>query len=402
MHRDALLNLVNGVYVGGWFGNNQGWFGRMDSLRSLLIFGGVVAAVLVVATIFVDATTQTTVWPCESHEGLTPICEDDVAGGAIESPEDIVGLPDSDWIILSEFGRKHIFGKLTALNETTLERVILTWTVDKDAGFPECDAPDPAAFQPHGIDLSADGRRLLVVNHHPTDRVEFFDVNQSSRGEVTGLTWKGCVLYHEGGDYHLNDVVAFGDQGLIASRMSANAWYSYVLLFLSIPNGWAEKWTPAAGWEQVKNSRAVFPNGVEISADQQTLYVASYGQKQVLKIDLESGKRANSIRLSIFVDNMSWSQDGSRLLVTGQRAWHITALKCQLVEEGNCNQPFGVVAMDPQTLAGQDILVRDPVVVYGAGTVALERGEVLWIGSHQSDRLARFDLRELAGDSLPD
>ncbi len=367
----------------------------MNSLRTLVLTGAVTAIALIVATMFAETFAGSKDWPCEPHRGLTPLCADDLGGHAILSPEDIVGLPDSDWLVVSEFGRKDILGRLTALNESSLETRVLDWSFDRDMAFPEdCEAPDPARFQPHGIDLSRDGRRLLVVNHYPQDRVEVFDVAPSTDDLGFELTWKGCVPYYQPGDYRLNDVVAFGQTGLITTRMTSSAWYSYIMLFFGLRNGWVDEWTPEEGWAQIEKSRSVFPNGIHISPDEKSLFVASYGEKKVYKIDLETGKRSNSKRLSIWVDNLSWSQDGSRLLATGQRAWHITALKCQMVTVGNCDQPYAVVALDPESLEAETVLVRDPVVVYGGGTVAFERGDVMWIGSHQSDRIAKFDLNE--------
>jgi len=51
-----------------------------------------------------------------------------------------------------------------------------------------------------------------------------------------------------------------------------------------------------------------------------------------------------------------------------------------------------VVKIDPKTLMITPVLKRPNVEAFGAGTVAVEVGKDLWVGSFRGDRIAVFPV----------
>jgi len=48
------------------------------------------------------------------------------------------------------------------------------------------------------------------------------------------------------------------------------------------------------------------------------------------------------------------------------------------------------VKIDPQTLVVREVIREPATPAYGAGTVAVEVGKQIWVGSFRGDRIAIF------------
>jgi hypothetical protein len=86
-------------------------------------------------------------------------------------------------------------------------------------------------------------------------------------------------------------------------------------------------------------------------------------------------------------DNLTWARDG-RLLVTGQNTRMADMLRCGEVE-GSCGVSFQVLAVDTETFEAE-LLLEHAGAPMGAGTVALEVGPELVIGSFRGDRVVHL------------
>ena len=64
---------------------------------------------------------------------------------------------------------------------------------------------------------------------------------------------------------------------------------------------------------------------------------------------------------------------------------------CRQLERGACPVPFAIVALDPATMATEDLYVGGGPPM-GAGTVGLQVGRELFIGSFTGDRVLRVRL----------
>ena len=78
------------------------------------------------------------------------------------------------------------------------------------------------------------------------------------------------------------------------------------------------------------------------------------------------------------VDNIRWAPDGS-IFATGQGGMAPM-------------QTSNIVKIDPDTLKVQEILRQPNSPEFGAGTVAIQIGRELWVGSFRGDRIAIFPI----------
>jgi len=119
-------------------------------------------------------------------------------------------------------------------------------------------------------------------------------------------------------------------------------------------------------------------NGIEISPDGKTLYVAGWGSQSFFRLTRGAKEpKRDEIPLGFRIDNIRWARDGS-LLGTGQAI--------------NTGQPMQtvIVKIDPKTLKVTELLRRPAVPGFSGGTVAVEVGRQLWVGSYTGDRIAIF------------
>jgi hypothetical protein len=61
---------------------------------------------------------------------------------------------------------------------------------------------------------------------------------------------------------------------------------------------------------------------------------------------------------------------------------------CDAIERGSCPAPFEIVAVDPKTFATERIYASDGETM-GAGTVGLQAGDALYVGTFAGDRVLR-------------
>jgi sugar lactone lactonase YvrE len=145
------------------------------------------------------------------------------------------------------------------------------------------------------------------------------------------------------------------------------------------PNGALWEWQPGTGWKTLPGSEASGANGLEISADGQWFYVAAWGSQSFFRLSRgQTAAKRETVPLGFRADNVRWAPDGS-LLVAGQGG---TAP----------DQTTNVVKIDPNTLKVTEVIRQPNSPEFGAGTVALQVGKEIWVGSFRGDRIARFPV----------
>lgn len=329
--------------------------------------------------------TESSLLSCEPAADMTPSC-------GYRNPEDLVQVPGTDLLIVSEMGEfmADSPGGLSLLDLASGGRSVLKISWDAPAnswGEDSCPAPDIAAFSPHGIDLTTrdDGAvALLVVNHGGRESVEFFAVEASG-----DLAWQGCALPPQ--DPFINDVAARRDGGFYITHMwdKASSFETIVAMLQSgRPTGWVWAWTPAGGFSKVEGSQALMPNGIALSPDQTTLYVNAYFGNETAAFDLDSGQRLGRIAVRQ-PDNVSVDTDG-RLWIASHQHDPI-GQACTQVSAGPCLLPFQIVTADPASFESSIALEHDGAPM-GYATVALKVGDSLYLGSAHGDRIVRVDL----------
>ena len=303
------------------------------------------------------------------------------------APEDLVVVPGGEWVVATSFAgsgglqiigvrdRRTILAYPTAASKEEFDKK----TYDTCPGPP--DAEQKGMFRTHGIALR-EGRNsrhtLYVVNHGKRESIEVFDLDARQRPPV--LTWVGCVVAQD--PVGLNEVVPLPDGGFIATDFLARNIDAAARgrMMAGENNGALWEWHTGKGWKMIPGSEAAGANGLEISKDGKTLYVAAWGSQSMFRISLgQTPVKRDSIPLGFRADNVRWAPDGS-LFVTGQGAM------------GQI-QTTNIVKVDPKTLKVTEVLVRPNTPEFGAGTVTVQIGKELWVGSFRGDRIATIPAR---------
>ncbi len=331
---------------------------------------------------------------CEAVGPARPVC-------GFQNPEDLAPLPGDEALLVSEYGAIEGGkpGDLALLVLATDERSVLFRGGDAKGapqpgwGDPTCPGPPPAAFSPHGIDLAKrrDGKlQLLVVQHGGRESIEFFEV--TGAGSDWSVAWRGCVLAPV--DASLNEVVALPDGGFLTSKMmSLSGNFEQLTEAAGEPSGELYEWSAKAGFKKVPGTRGALPNGVEVSPDGRTIFMNVSMGNELRRVDRASGKIEGRAEVPA-PDNVTWSPDGKRLLVASLRSLDPKDFAvCQNLERGACPLPFAIVAVDPVALTTEDIYVGNGPPM-GGGTVGLQVGDELFIGSFAGDRVLRVKLSE--------
>ena len=340
---------------------------------------------------------------CSPSQPLLTHCEDAMGIHAIcgfQNPEDLALLPDQRRVVVSQFGAMDGArpGNLGIFDlETEAFEVVYTGgdngaeSADEVWGDPLCPAPPSADFSPHGLDLATNAEgalQLLVVNHGGRESIEFFEV--TGPPEQPDLIWRGCVIAPE--NTSLNDVVHLPGGGFLTTHMFPQESHAFGMVeaALGLDTGLVLEWNSRGGWTDVPGTKAPFPNGIEISDDGRLIYLNSYMAGEVRRIDRVTGEQTGVANVSS-PDNSSWSQDG-RLLVASHEGGIADQVSCYGLLTGACPMAFKIVAIDPETFETQT-LFRNEGPPMGAGTIAIDTGSELLMGSFAGDRMIRVPLK---------
>ena len=314
---------------------------------------------------------------CTAAAGVQFVC-------GLQAPEDLVVLPGAQWVVASAYaGTGGVYLIRASDRTTTVVYPSATARERLDAKtYRACPGPPDAAtkakFQTHGLHLlpgTGSAHRLFVVLHGGRESVEVFDIDAS--GATPVFTWIGCVVAPE--PIGLNSVRGLPDGGFIATNFLARGIdaASRTKMMAGEKNGELWEWHTASGWQKISGSEAAGANGLEISADDRAFYVAAWGSQSFFRLSRGTATPAREeVPLGFRVDNIRWASDGS-ILAAGQGG-------------APGAQASIVVKIDPRTLAVREILRHPNSPAFGAGTVAVEVGKELWVGSFRGDRLAIF------------
>src|SRR5499427_1607446 len=295
------------------------------------------------------------------------------------APEDLVLVPGGDWVISSGMAAN---GAIRAIGvrdraTTVLFPAATAKTRSDTRTYPSCPGPlDPAAekekFRAHGLYIRA-GKNAVhtmwVVHHGDRESIEVFELDARARPPV--LTWTGCAVAPD--PVGLNSVVGLADGGFVTTNFSPRGQdaAARTKMMAGENNGELWEWHTASGWQKVPGSESAGANGLEISNDGKTLYVAAWGSQSLFRLSRGSATpKRDEIPLGFRVDNIRWARDGS-ILAAGQGTGETVAVK-----------------INPKTLEVKEILRRRAQNGFNVGTVAVEVGDSYWVGSFAGDRIA--------------
>ena len=309
---------------------------------------------------------------CESDGDIDFIC------GPV-SPEDLVQIPYSDWVLVSSWENDGYLSLARAGNPQVVRLFPTTNAQSRhDARrFSQCAEMLLDEFRPHGMTLrnSPDGNHTLyVVRHGAREAIEVFEVNTQST--QPSLTWIGCVVAPEG--VNMNSVVALPGEGFgVTSPATRDLW----------------EWQLASGWSKVPGSEDIGPNGLEITADGDWYYVAGYAAQSVIRLSRGLTPPAKEILANVGfnVDNIHWSPDG-HIFAAGHNAPSGGRIG-ECIRRINCEGITSHVAkVNIGTGDWTEIFTYPSNEYLRVGTVAIQVGDELWVGSVAgSSRIAVID-----------
>ncbi len=299
--------------------------------------------------------------PCNAADGY--ICGQ-------QGPEDLVAM-GADWAVASAYTGTGGVTVIRLKDRTSLTVYPSSTAKEKHdtKTYPECLARR-AAHSPR----TASTCRRAAARRTSSSRWVMARANRSRcststpRGATPVLTWVGCVIAPM--PIGLNSVRSLPDGGFLTTNFLPRG-ANIQTLFDGVINGELWEWHTKSGWQKVPGSETSGANGVELSDDGKTIYMASWGSRSFIR--LSRGAKApkrEEIKLGFQIDNIHWAKDGT------------------LLGAGQVGQDWRVVKIHPQTLKVDTIYSQDDKPGFGGGTVALEVGDALWVGSYRGDRIA--------------
>jgi hypothetical protein len=293
-----------------------------------------------------------------------------------QAPEDLVAL-GPQWVVAGAYSGTGGIALIRTTDRASHTAYPAAAAVNRhDARtYPECPGPpgeNGAAFMTHGVYVEpGDGpvHKLFVVGHGARESIEVFQVDTAPSTPV--VTWIGCVVAPE--PIGLNSVRGLPDGGFITTNFLPrdSTREATQRMLGGERNGELWEWHTASGWQKVPGSEAAGANGVELSDDGKTLYVAAWGSQSFFRLSRgATPPTRDESPLDFRVDNIHFARDGSLYAV------------------GQAGQSWKAVKIDPRTLAVRDVVTVPDTPEFGAGTALVEVGDKLWVGSFRGNRVA--------------
>src|SRR5215472_16239801 len=262
-----------------------------------------------------------------------------------QGPEDLVVVPGGAWVVASALRESGGINVIRVSDKASTRVYPSASAKDRlDAKiYDKCPGPpDVSKFTTHGLSL-VPGRgnvhRLFVVGHGAREAIEVFELD--ARPKTPVLTWIGCAVAPD--PIGLNSVRGLSDGGFITSNFLPRGGPQSATqrMMTGEKNGELWEWHTASGWQKVPGSEAAGANGLEMTEDGKTLFVAAWGSQSLFRLSRGSAApMRDEIPLGFRVDNIRWARDGS-ILAAGQGTGETV-----------------VVKVNPKTLEVKEILRR--------------------------------------------
>jgi len=238
-----------------------------------------------------------------------------------------------------------------------------------------------APFHPHGIDLLtlADGARELYVINHPT--LDTHEILIFSIADNHVLELRRRIQYPE--LISPNDIRAIAQDQFLVTNDHGNArssWLFAVEDYLGLPWSSVSYFDGEAGHFAIKGLRSA--NGITLSADQQTLYVAEATARRLKRFsrqgDYMKWKREETLFVDTAVDNLEW--DGEGHLLVGA---HINLFKfLDHIRDIETDAPSHVIRVNVrQTPMTYETIFMSDGADLSASSVGARFGDTLLIGA---------------------
>lgn len=346
---------------------------------------------------------------CQSIPGIDAIC-------GFRNPEDIKRLPDQKTLLISQvgsFGKPKSSGSLVYFDSQSQSirpafPTVVTPNLSESGadinnkstssniwGASNCPGMPGPEFSPLGISLQQrqDGRwQVAAVNQGQRMSVEMFELLKV--GAHYGLEWRGCVAMPA--EIAMNSVALLRSGGFVATHMfdrrapslfgfNISLWKSQ----LGFDTGYVFEWQPSHEKDLriLADSHGPFLNGIELSADEATVFFSVTLANQVRKLDRASGKLLGSVKLER-PDNLAWDEQGF-LLVASLTGSRLENWACIQHAGESCGMAFKITRVHPDNLRSEIVFAHEGAPM-GAATVAQQMGDALYLGSFTGDRILKI------------
>lgn len=296
-----------------------------------------------------------------------------LVGGPI-GPEDITIHPRTGIAYVSATDRravaagKPVPGAIWAYDLNATEPALVNLTPNADA-----------RFQPHGISLWAgpDGRDALFVVNHPMKgdtpaphSIEIFDLTENGLLHRATLTDPSLVMP--------NDLVAVALDRFYVTNTHANppGRRQTIETYLQLAGAEVIFYGPGGFRSAIQD--LLFPNGINVSPDGRTLYVASTTGRSLRVYDRDPGSEALAFRREVPLgsgpDNIEVDEHGNLWIGAHPKMLRIEAHR----DDAATLSPSQVLRVTPEGIV-DEIFLDDGSTLSGS-SVAAVRGRRLLIG----------------------
>ncbi len=216
-------------------------------------------------------------------------------------------------------------------------------------------SPPMEDFLPHGISLwrgDNGEKRLFVVNHPPSgaELVEIFDV-----GEAGALTHLDSISF--AAMRSPNDVVGVGPRQFYATndRGYEQGVMAILEAYMALPFSSVAYFDGENG--AIATKSMAYANGINISVDGATLYVAEFLERRIAVFDrnAQTGalKKRGVIKVNTGPDNIEIAKNGALWVAGHTKAFEFLAH----AKDASAIAPSHVVRIDPQTGENRDVFI---------------------------------------------
>jgi hypothetical protein len=314
------------------------------------------------------------------------------------SPEDIVALPGTKWLVAGALPNTDAKGRggLSLIDTQNPANIVALYPapsasdrLDKTR-FKDCPGPLTGGFAPHGINVERlpDGSyNVMSVNHHGRESIEYFHIVDD--GPVPHAVWTGCVVLPAGAGG--NSITPLPGGGMIATDFIHKPNPHFLQdMENGLETGGVLKWTPEAGWSEFTPIKMSGANGATITPDGKWVFISEWSDYKIWKFAMDGSVPPQSIHLNFLPDNLRLTEKGT-ILIAGQNADPINVMTC-LGKHVPCQAPFTVLEMDPATMTTH-VLVHGGDEDFGGATGAATAGGSLWISSYYSQKVVQYRPR---------
>lgn len=327
-------------------------------------------------------------YPCDPSGGLHFVC-------GLTASEDLAVLPGTDWLVLGGLNvgspaHLYLINARTQRASTLFPFDPPRIRPDPAHGGDRQPPPELARMSTSGINVRVgdDGNCLLYAcNHGDRHAIEIFRIEV--RGGVITAAWVGCVPLPVG--TLAAAVVPLSDGGLLVSSFydprDKNAW---TRMERGEPTGSLWEWHRDTGFRELETGGISGANGLEVSADEKTIYASAWSARELLILERASGD-TRRIPLEFLPDNIKRSADGT-LLIAGQQS---TVAKIAACDGPECPQDWIVARFDPARDRVTPLISRPGNALINYACAALELNGTLYITARGDRRVAYVPLTSL-------